>query len=233
MCQPGLEIICDNNDVCDGIEYCNPQTGCETSPGMQCDDGDLCTGAEVCDPMLGCILGTQIVCEGTCAFGEVGTCDPSSGCLCLPPPCDLLDCGQIGSVSGTCDSVTFDCSYDLADASLVGEDLRDNNLSDMDLSGADMRNANLSNTSLQNADLSNADLSGADLSTADLSGTNLTGAQYNSETNFPPGFDPAAAGMLLVSGSVPSVGLLGMSVLVSFLLLATLSIRRFAKPERG
>ena len=145
----------------------------------------------------------------------------------------LLNCGQIGSVAGTCDSITFDCNYDLADASLVGEDLQDNNLSGLDLSGADMRNADLSNSSLQNADLSNADLSGADLSTADLSGTNLVGAQYNAETNFPQGFDPAAAGMLLVSGSVPSVELLGMSVLVGLLLLATLSIRSFAKPERG
>ncbi len=226
ICQPGLELLCDNGNVCDGIETCNPQTGCEVNPGMQCDDGDLCTGSEICDPSLGCILGTQVICD-PCAFGEVGTCDPSFGCSCFPPPCDVIDCGSIGSVDGTCDSSTFGCDYDLIDASLVGEDLSDINLSGMDFSGADLRSANL-----QNANLSDADLSGADLSTADLTGADLLGAQYNTETIFPLGFDPVAAGMVLVSGIVPSVGLLGMSALVGLLLLTTLSVRKMGA-QRG
>jgi uncharacterized protein YjbI with pentapeptide repeats len=42
------------------------------------------------------------------------------------------------------------------------------------------------------------DLRRADLNQANLSKSDLSGAQYNKHTKFPDGFDPEAAGMVLV-----------------------------------
>jgi hypothetical protein len=60
-------------------------------------------------------------------------------------------------------------------------------------SGADLREADLHRTDLSEADLQGANLSGANLSEADL-----REARYDSDTKFPEGFDPEAAGMVLV-----------------------------------
>ncbi|MEU3889477.1 pentapeptide repeat-containing protein [Streptomyces sp. NPDC029041] len=46
------------------------------------------------------------------------------------------------------------------------------------------------------ADLSGADIRGANLSGAALTGAVLAGAQANMDTRWPPGFDPAAAGVV-------------------------------------
>ena len=48
------------------------------------------------------------------------------------------------------------------------------------------------------ANLSGADLTGANLTGTNLTGTNLTGAKYNASTQWPEGFDPVAAGAVLV-----------------------------------
>lgn len=99
---------------------------------------------------------------------------------------------------------------DLSGASLSGADLR---LAEMgradltgamlgaaDLSGADLSEANLTDANLYLATLYVANLAGANLSTAlGLPTAILTGARYNPATKFPPGFDPAGAGMTLVS----------------------------------
>ena len=57
----------------------------------------------------------------------------------------------------------------------------------------DLREADLHRTDLSEADLQGANLSGANLSEADL-----REARYDSDTKFPEGFDPEAAGMVLV-----------------------------------
>ncbi len=73
-----------------------------------------------------------------------------------------------------------------------------------DLSGADMRNADLrgtyfaSETNWSGANLQNADLRDAHIEDDTIAKANLTGALYNGKTAFPPGFDPAAAGAILV-----------------------------------
>ncbi|MDP6417555.1 MAG: pentapeptide repeat-containing protein [Gammaproteobacteria bacterium] len=56
------------------------------------------------------------------------------------------------------------------------------------LEGADLRELDLRNTSLQGLNLTGADLSRADLRLA----------RYNEETRWPAGFDPVAAGAVLV-----------------------------------
>ena len=45
---------CQNGDVCDGAEFCNPIFDCQPPLApLDCDDGDECT-ADACDAVLGC-----------------------------------------------------------------------------------------------------------------------------------------------------------------------------------
>jgi|ETNmetMinimDraft_13_1059891.scaffolds.fasta_scaffold16209_2 uncharacterized protein YjbI with pentapeptide repeats len=76
-------------------------------------------------------------------------------------------------------------------------------LSGLDLSSANLSEANLSGASLHWADLRGAnlrwaDLTGADLRWADLTGADLSDAKNNADTTWPEGFDPEAAGAVLV-----------------------------------
>jgi len=78
---------------------------------------------------------------------------------------------------------------DLAGADLVGANLREANLREANLVGADLHRADL-----VGADLVGADLVGANLVGAKLGAANLVGARYDHRTQWPEGFDPAAAG---------------------------------------
>lgn len=81
------------------------------------------------------------------------------------------------------------------------------NLKGADLSGARLNGATLRGADLRDAILVDADLSpnniesrtqlqGADLTGADVTGANCREAQYDGETRFPAGFDPAAQGLV-------------------------------------
>ena len=59
---------------------------------------------------------------------------------------------------------------------------------------------NLSRLNLQKANLSGANLSGADLRWADLRAADLNGAFHTADTKWPEGFDPEAAGAVLMEG---------------------------------
>lgn len=82
---------------------------------------------------------------------------------------------------------------DLRRANLYRADLYDANLLDADLSGA-----NLLGADLHGANLSGANLYEAILYRANLGGADLQGSKYNSQTEWPDGFDPKAAGAILV-----------------------------------
>jgi uncharacterized protein YjbI with pentapeptide repeats len=58
----------------------------------------------------------------------------------------------------------------------------------------------MSGADLREADLTGADMSGADLREADLTGAFLSLAKYDAKTKWLEGFDPEAAGALLVVG---------------------------------
>lgn len=99
---------------------------------------------------------------------------------------------------------------------LRGADLYWQGLSGADFSRADLREANLSGTRLSGCRFCEADLRGTDfgpsnlgggtrLDGADFRGAQLEGAQfalarYTAQTQWPTGFDPAQAGMILVDG---------------------------------
>jgi hypothetical protein len=82
-CDPAA---CDDGDACNGIETCDPATGCVPGPPVTCDDGDACNGVETCDPATGaCVHGTPVVCDDGDACNGVETCDPATGdCLSGP-----------------------------------------------------------------------------------------------------------------------------------------------------
>lgn len=114
-------------------------------------------------------------------------------------------------------------SANLSEADLHEADLSEGDLRSANLWGANLQGAILTEANLQGATLEKADLQGANLADADLSGGNLKeaklqGARYTDEntteevcqkdllidkdypckTKFPQGFDPKAAGMVLL-----------------------------------
>lgn len=76
---------CDDGDVCNGEESCDPDDG-ECLPGdpLDCDDGNACT-EDGCDPDTGC-THDDVVCddEDACTDDE---CDPELGCVYTPIDC--------------------------------------------------------------------------------------------------------------------------------------------------
>ena len=67
-----------------------------------------------------------------------------------------------------------------------------------DLQGIDLSGLDLSSANLSGASLHWADLRGANLRWADLTGADLSDAKNNADTTWPKGFNPAAAGAVLV-----------------------------------
>jgi uncharacterized protein YjbI with pentapeptide repeats len=90
----------------------------------------------------------------------------------------------------------------LTDAKLIGTDLRGADLTDAIMIRSDLSNANLG---IDNVGGSTT-LEGANLSDAILDKTNLKGAKYNTHTQFPAGFSPLSAGMILEEAKVPKKG---------------------------
>ena len=99
---------------------------------------------------------------------------------------------------------------DLSCTDLRGADLKGADLGEADLTGADLSWANLGEAKMIKANLSGADLRGANLGeiniikailtgSGNLDWPNLDDATYDSTTQLPPGIDPTAIGMTLIS----------------------------------
>jgi hypothetical protein len=54
----GTPMQCTDNNVCNGVETCNPASGCVAGTPPNCDDNDVCT-TDTCDPVLGCQHGSD------------------------------------------------------------------------------------------------------------------------------------------------------------------------------
>jgi hypothetical protein len=85
VCVPKAQLVCDDGNACNGLETCDPQTGCQPGVPPACDDGDACNGVETCDPQTGCVRGTPPVCDDgdSCT---TDACDPKAGCTNTPLP---------------------------------------------------------------------------------------------------------------------------------------------------
>src|SRR5205085_3745641 len=53
QCTSGIPLVCDDGDVCNGLETCDSLTGCQPGTPLDCDDAIGCT-ADTCDPLGGC-----------------------------------------------------------------------------------------------------------------------------------------------------------------------------------
>ncbi|MBK8259677.1 MAG: pentapeptide repeat-containing protein [Polyangiaceae bacterium] len=82
-------------------------------------------------------------------------------------------------------------------ADLQRANFRDANFRGANLWEADLQGANLQNAKLQDANLQDADLRRTDLEDAILQDAYLHGAKANGETQWPDGFDPSAAGVIV------------------------------------
>lgn len=91
---------------------------------------------------------------------------------------------------------------DLVNARLSGSDLWSVNLKGANLEGANLWDVSLEEADLEGANLQGAELGKATLSFAKLTGANLQGAKYNNDTLWPEGFNPIAAGAILVNETV-------------------------------
>ena len=104
---------------------------------------------------------------------------------------DLLD---VATVLGSANLRYANLRY----ANLRSADLGSANLGSADLGYADLGYADLGYADLGSADLGSANLRYANLRSADLGSANLRSATYNQLTMWPTGFDPQAAGAVLV-----------------------------------
>lgn len=122
-------------------------------------------------------------------------------------PADSVDLEQ-GDLDGLCASgVSTLRGRSFAGSSLYWAMLEGSDLSGCNFERADLRGANLKDAVLVSANLRGANmgldnlggptrLQGANLTGAILNHSNLAGAEYDSDTRFPQGFNPGAAGMI-------------------------------------
>jgi len=102
-CVGGPALLCEDVDVCNGVESCDPAVGCLAGEPLECDDGNKCNGLESCDSVDGCLPGTPLSCDdGNVCNGEEA-CDPALGCTAGEP----LACDDADACNGveTCDPV--------------------------------------------------------------------------------------------------------------------------------
>ncbi len=125
---------CDDADACNGIETCNPATGCVSGTPLVCDDGRFCNGLESCNPSIGCQRGAQpctdaIACTADSCSEATDTCihaaedlacidglfcnglefcDPLNDCTARPPP----DCDDgISCTADSCNEAADRCDH--------------------------------------------------------------------------------------------------------------------------
>ena len=103
-CVSGEALVCDNGDLCDGVETCDPAAGCVDGDPLPCDDGDICSGTETCDPAIGCVAGETLVCDDGDTCNGLEPCHPVDGCQ----EGTALVCDDDDACNGTetCDPVT-------------------------------------------------------------------------------------------------------------------------------
>ncbi|WP_214083688.1 choice-of-anchor E domain-containing protein [Methanothrix sp.] len=93
-----------NDDIDCTIDFCNEETDkCEHSPDDGfCDDYDVCNGIEVCDPASGCLPGTPLDCDDKDPC-TIDSCDPIEGCIHTAIDCDDGDpCTIDECIDGIC-----------------------------------------------------------------------------------------------------------------------------------
>jgi hypothetical protein len=101
------DALCDDQNVCNGAETCDPGLGCRPGTALLLDDGNLCT-VDSCDPVAG-VKHTPATPGGTCGSGQY--CDGTGQCLAFGVCATnlVVSAGQNLTFTGPCqiDSITF------------------------------------------------------------------------------------------------------------------------------
>ncbi|MBE9130175.1 MULTISPECIES: pentapeptide repeat-containing protein [unclassified Coleofasciculus] len=147
--------------------------------------------------------------------------------------CRILAIADLNVFDVTLADPQFD-NFKLRDMDLYQADLSNAQLSQFDLSGthlyqADLSGADLSYVNFQSADLAEVNLQGANLLGANLLGANLLGANlrdtqnlekanwkgavYNEKTQFPPGFNPQHAYLIVPGADLARINLSGAALI--------------------
>ncbi|MDO8631071.1 MAG: IPTL-CTERM sorting domain-containing protein, partial [Phycisphaerales bacterium] len=109
---------CDDGLYCDGVEVCDPVTGCRAGAPSNCNDGVGCT-IDSCDEANNtCVHARDSdLCDDGLFCNGVETCNPGVGCQAgTPPNCaDAIDC-----TIDSCDETNDKCVH-VADAGLCND----------------------------------------------------------------------------------------------------------------
>jgi hypothetical protein len=98
---------CDDENFCNGLEFCDPHHGCQPGSPPSCNDGIACTN-DICDPVDGrcehnarnSLCSNGLFCDG------VERCDDEEGCVPGNPP----NCNDNNScTTDTCDENANEC----------------------------------------------------------------------------------------------------------------------------
>jgi hypothetical protein len=63
----GPAVTCSDNNVCNGVETCDPASGCVGGTPPNCNDNDVCT-TDTCDPVMGCQHGSDPASYALCTL---------------------------------------------------------------------------------------------------------------------------------------------------------------------
>jgi hypothetical protein len=118
-CQAGLPLVCDDHDVCNGAESCDPLEGCQFGVALQCTDSNLCDGQESCHPQLGCVQGEPLECDDGDLCNGQETCDPLLGCV----QGESLVCDDFNSCTADSCQPDAGCVFDAVDGQCDDGDL--------------------------------------------------------------------------------------------------------------
>jgi len=113
-CLPGCATaeICEDNVDCT-IDECVNQECVRTVTDALCGDNNICNGIETCDPYVGCLAGTPLNCDDDLFCNGIEYCNSISGCQPgVPPNCD----DGVACTVDQCDEATRSCTHTLNDA---------------------------------------------------------------------------------------------------------------------
>lgn len=100
---------CSNDLYCDGVEVCDPVSGCLDGPDPMCDDGIACTVSRCNEDTNACEhVPNHEACSNNLYCDGVEVCDPQQGCLPGTPP---ICADDVTCTADSCDEATDQCLH--------------------------------------------------------------------------------------------------------------------------
>ncbi|MFQ5422479.1 MAG: dockerin type I domain-containing protein [Phycisphaerae bacterium] len=131
VCQPGTPPDCSDGVPCT-IDLCNEATGlCDHVPDdAACDNGVFCDGIETCDPLSGCQPGTPVDCDDGLACTTDSCNEGARACDhipnapgCLTPSRWYVDADAMGAGDGTSWASAFNALQDAFAAAVYDDEI--------------------------------------------------------------------------------------------------------------